>query len=363
VFGRGVRLRKIEMIIKIIDWMSKIMAVALAISGSVLAIVDIIRKLSTKAGEIQLHLQNIIVISGGMVLLIIFYSALQLGLFLAPTVREKKIIYRLGVAILMLPTSVIFFSNIVGVAKMKLLMGIPLNIADTILFSLCSIGLIVHIAQYYLLLGKKQIQTDGYNIEYDQNKEISSRLKDKDIEEPLLVLKYPWWSVCGGIVVFMLVGWTFFPSTKILVYNNYEIILKIGLAALLIVLIGGYIWGTIELFLFKSIKLYKDKIVLSKYFFGQKEMKLEKIYISRSRNFLFIPLSTAKIYVKKKRFMFKEGIFLMEDFTKKKDLKRFYDTLAKLSGRDVKDFALKDLKSLRHWSTCPQKLIKEVDKQ
>jgi len=61
--------------------------------------------------------------------------------------------------------------------------------------------------------------------------------------------------------------------------------------------------------------------------------------------------------------MFKEGIFLMEDFTKKKDLKRFYDTLAKLSGRDVKDFALKDLKSLRHWSTCPQKLIKEVDKQ
>ena len=50
MFGRGVRLRKIEMIIKIIDWMTKIMAVALAISGSVLAIVDIIRKLSTNAG-------------------------------------------------------------------------------------------------------------------------------------------------------------------------------------------------------------------------------------------------------------------------------------------------------------------------
>jgi len=355
------------MIIKIIDWMSKIMAVALAISGSVLAIVDIIRKLSTKAGEIQLHLQNIIVISGGMVLLIIFYSALQLGLFLAPTVREKKIIYRLGVAILMLPTSVIFFSNIVGVAKMKLLMGIPLNIADTILFSLCSIGLIVHIAQYYLLFkSKEQIQSDGYDLGYDQNKEISKGLKDNfniqglppslleynstfetpifdGLEEPLFVLRYSMWRVwVKGIGLGLLVGGIF---GGMLLFGDVEG--KPGLKWFSISMIIASMSIIVMSLLLKDINLYKDRIIENYHLLKQKEVKLKEAYI-------YIPCSWSSPHITiispPKRWFFK--ISIIEDFIKPKDIKKFYCILTELSGRKMEEFSGRRLK-----------LIKEADKQ
>jgi len=345
------------MIIKIIDWISRIMAVVITIGSSFVAISGMIMKLSTKIGMIELGSRNAIVISIGMVIMVIFCLALQAGLFLAPAVRGKKIIYRLGVAILlMLPTTSIFFSIVVGISKMKILKGIPLNIAEIIMFIVCSIGLIVYITQYYLLFKSKKVTANSHHT-YISHLEHDTIFKPPILEKPLCVITYSWWGICGGIFAIMSIGACFLLMIAPLFIGSITSWdLKIWLILGVILMVAGGIWGIIELLLFKDVKLYRNRIVKSWYLLGQKEVKLEEAYISKYGG---VVGGIVKIYLKKRQLGLKDGIFFIEDLVKRKNMREFYNILAELSGRDVKDLSERKIKSFKYhlWT---QKLIKGV---
>jgi len=160
------RILAIKMIIKIIDWSSRITAVLLAIGG---AYGFIVFAIIIDPPEFGWH-----VVIGSL----IFFSFFQIGLFFAPAARGKAIGYRVIIAILMLPSSLVLFVAVIGGWGKVLhnvlcrIIGIGIWSVNVIewdikiigMFIMVNICMLAYTTQYYLLFKDKKTKRNIQNV-------------------------------------------------------------------------------------------------------------------------------------------------------------------------------------------------------
>jgi len=165
--------RKIsERIIKIIDWISRIMAVALAVGSSFFAIcfIEAVAAMDQSEYRKEIYIYSVIVC-----------LSLQLGLFFAPNARQRGIICRVMVAILMLPSNLILlaigikcwfsigtiFCGRMSISNINYINYINMSIMYIIITIIITIINIVYATQYYLLFKGKKTKENIHN-EYSE---------------------------------------------------------------------------------------------------------------------------------------------------------------------------------------------------
>jgi len=128
------------MLIKIIDWVSRITAVFLAISGAFLQMLFGFAVARPNESLLWIAISSIIM-----------WTIPQCGLFFAPVARQRGIVCRFGIGILMLPSFVLLLAILID--------SFNVPIALTVMF-----GLIIYITQYCLLFSNIKITIDIWEI-------------------------------------------------------------------------------------------------------------------------------------------------------------------------------------------------------
>jgi len=135
--------------IKIIDSMSRITAVVLAMSSFIGYRIMISLFEDCEAPmESKVSIGDAIIFDG---IILIFSCTLQLGLFLAPVARQKNKTYRVITGILMLPSFLLLFGINAQMLIIILVKSSTITIINLATFVICSMGFIVYLIQYYLL--------------------------------------------------------------------------------------------------------------------------------------------------------------------------------------------------------------------
>jgi len=135
--------RKIsERIIKIIDWISRIMAVFLAISGALLQMLFGFGVARSNESLLWIAISSIII-----------WTIPQVGLFFAPDAKQRGIVCRFGTGILMLPSFVLLLAILINS------FNVPIHVVLIVMF-----GLIIYITQYCLLFSNIKITIDIWEI-------------------------------------------------------------------------------------------------------------------------------------------------------------------------------------------------------